>query len=98
MAGMKQVPTEDWDKCGVTSVIWSFLLGACVLIHIFVRTEKYAIIMVKIFGATKQNWVGRSTWRPAFVHPCFTFTTLFSLTHLFQEIIKQKPARANIIS
>ena len=67
------------------TVIWSFLLGACGLVNIFVCTEKYAIITLKISGATEQNLVARSTWRPAFVHPCFTSIHFSSSTHIFRD-------------
>jgi hypothetical protein len=40
------------------------------LIHIFVFDGKTAIIMLKLFGTTTQNFAARVTRCPEFVHPC----------------------------
>lgn len=53
--------------------VWRFVCGACVLIHTSLcRETKTAEIMLKIYGATLQNSVGRATRRAGFLHPCAT--------------------------
>jgi hypothetical protein len=71
---MNQVPYRrptvlEWP--GNLTVIWSFVLRAYGLIHICVRQEwKAAVIVLKILGGTVKNLVSPATRRPEFVRFC----------------------------
>jgi hypothetical protein len=43
------------------TALWNFLLGAFDTVHISVRKEKPAAVMLKIFGANLQNVVAQAT-------------------------------------
>jgi len=59
-----QLWSDRWNR----TVIWSFLLGACKMIHLFagVWNEKNAITVVEISGASVHNTVVRDLYTPGY--------------------------------
>ena len=51
------------------NALWHFLLGACVVIHIFACKEKWAVMLLKILVAIIHNLVNRGPGHLGFVHP-----------------------------
>ena len=73
------------------SALWHFLLGACIVKHIFVCKEKRTVIMLKILVAIIHNLVTQGTGHLEFVHPwsseMISHTTILSVRNFLRWIL-----------
>lgn len=72
--------------------MWTLLLGACALTHIFVYKRKTALIMLKVLSATIQNFSpsGKSTPVISFPQFCLCIFTRSTKYSLIAEYVKPR--------